>query len=381
MAQRKTVKKTPAEQAPPKEQRKQGGVFMPLFGQMSVILDSLLTPVVILDRNFSVLFANQAALSLAPISEQNFFSVIPGIEDIVKEFTAKNIETEILNDITVKFDYGVCHMRMRISWVGGDYLLLSFEDVSREVSLMSQLRQAQKMESIGQLTSGIAHDFNNILTVIGGYADIIRKKLTDEQLKKYLDQIYISTEKGTSLIRGLLTFSRQNETDYIICNLHQLINSAINMFDRMLKEHIRLVIVPFKRDLYVMADSIQLEQVIMNLFTNAQDAMPDGGTITITLSVENALDIDVTSIYAKEYAVIKVEDCGQGMEPHIVKQIFNPFFTTKPPQKGTGLGLAMVNEIVKNHKGKITCSSVVNEGTVFYIYLPLLNIVEDPPKT
>lgn len=125
-----------------------------------------------------------------------------------------------------------------------------------------------------------------------------------------------------------------------------------------------------------MADSVQLEQVMVNLLTNAQDAMPDGGSITIALDTVNAEDINMNPIYVSRFARIRVTDCGHGMDPLLVEQIFDPFFTTKPPNKGTGLGLAMVHEIVKGHKGKIVCNSVVDEGTIFNIYLPMMSAVE-----
>ena len=359
----------------PKEAR-MGELLESLSVRLNIVLDELLTPVVMIDKNLSIVFANRAALSLKLISDNNLCSALPGIEEVIKNFISKDSKSEVFNEMMVKIGNEVCYMKLKISRIRKGYFLLCLKDVTKEISLISQLRHSQKMGAIGQLTSGIAHDFNNILTVIGGYADIIRKKMSDEQLKKYLDQIYVSAEKGTALIRDMLAFSRKNDTEFLICNLHQLVNSAASMFDRMLNDQIKVIVIPCKQNLYVMADSVQLEQVIMNLLTNAQDAMPNGGSISITLGVANAEDIDISSVYAKEYAIIKVEDCGHGMDTQVMEQIFTPFFTTKPSYKGTGLGLAMVNEIVKNHKGKVACSSVVNEGTIFYIYLPLLNVAK-----
>ncbi|MDR0454483.1 MAG: hypothetical protein LBH05_06705 [Deferribacteraceae bacterium] len=379
MAQRKIMRKIAgAGFLFTRKQKNYNKLFMPLSGQIDSILNDLLSPVLIIDKGLSVMFANNAAIAFFMSAlEKNFLAVMPGIDNIVKEFIAKNTQTEIFNEVMIKFDRETCYMRIKISRITENKLMLCLEDISKEVSLRSQLRQAQKMESIGHLTSGIAHDFNNILTVIGGYADLIRKKLEEESLKKYAEQIYISAEKGTTLIRGLLTFSRKNETEYTLCNLNQLINMVVFIFDRMLKENIKLIVIPIKQDIYVMADSIQLEQVIVNMLTNAQDAMPEGGLITITLNTVSAEEIDMSSSNVNEFAAIKVIDSGMGMESFVIEHIFEPFFTTKPPHKGTGLGLPMVQEIVKNHKGKIVCSSVVSEGTTFYIYLPLMSIAKE----
>ena len=343
---------------------------------MNVILDNLPSPVVVLSGDLSVVFASNAAMPFVSAAEKTLSPVISGVAEIVRDFIAKDMQTEIIDEVTIKVDRELRYVKIKMFKISGD-ILLCFEDISQEVSLRSQLRQAQKMESIGQLTTGIAHDFNNILTVIGGYSDIIRKKLSDEPLKKYLDQIYISAAKGTAFIRGLLAFSRKNDAEYAPCDLNQLIDSVVSMFDRILEDNIKLTVIPYEQELCVTANIVQLELVILNLLINAQDAMPDGGSIVIALNTANAEDINIPPPSVSTFAVIKVTDNGHGMDSLVLEQIFKPFFTTKPPNKGTGLGLAMVQDIVKSHKGTIICNSVVNEGTIFNIYLPIMSAGND----
>ncbi|HEX9078858.1 MAG TPA: PAS domain S-box protein [Desulfuromonadaceae bacterium] len=249
------------------------------------------------------------------------------------------------------------------------------EDITERKRLENQLRHSQKMEAIGQLAGGIAHDFNNILTAIIGYATIMQMQISAEsRLRTMVDHILTTAERGASLTQGLLAFSRKQVGDLGRVNLNDIIERVNKLLLRLIGEDIRLTTMLTVRELPVMADSIQIEQVLMNLATNARDAMPDGGTIVIKTELAVPDPLFVTSHGFGEqdrYALLTVSDTGCGMDEETVKRIFEPFYTTKETGKGTGLGLSIVYGIVKKHGGHITCQSTAGEGTAFQIYLPL----------
>ncbi len=241
--------------------------------------------------------------------------------------------------------------------------------------LESQLRQAQKMEAVGQLAGGVAHDFNNLLQVIIGYGDMILDRLpTGELLHKNMTEMMKSAHRAAALVRQLLLFSRHDTMRTKSVDLTGLISNLMNMIRRVIGEHISLEIRPGFAVKPVSADPGQIEQVLMNLCVNARDAMPDGGRIII--ATENIL-IDDDYIrqhqWAKkgQYVVITVSDTGCGIPHDIQERIFEPFFTTKEVGKGTGLGLATVYGIVRSHQGMVHLYSEPGHGAAFKIYLPI----------
>jgi two-component system cell cycle sensor histidine kinase/response regulator CckA len=242
--------------------------------------------------------------------------------------------------------------------------------------LEAQLYQAQKMEAIGQFAGGIAHDFNNILTAINGYAEIILMRLEkDSPLRHFIEQILTSAERAADLTHGLLAFSRRQVLDTKPIDLCGVVRGLKKMLGRLVPEDIDLRTTVVERDLIVMADKGQIEQVLMNLVTNAKDAMPRGGSLTIEVS---AAVIDERFVLAQgfgepgNYACISVTDTGHGMDEDTKQRIFEPFFTTKEVGKGTGLGMAIVYGIIQQHNGHITVYSETGRGTTFKIYLPLI---------
>jgi PAS domain S-box-containing protein len=250
------------------------------------------------------------------------------------------------------------------------------EDITERKHLENQLRHSQKMEAIGQLAGGIAHDFNNILTAIIGYSSIMQLRLPDDSpLKKSAEQINATAERGATLTQGLLAFSRKQVTNPIVVDLNEILNRVHQLLLRLISEDIHLEIITPSSELPVMADSVQIEQVLMNLATNARDALPKGGSIVITAE---SVKIDSDSELAKgfgqpgEYALLTFTDNGEGMDEEVVRHIFEPFYTTKEIGKGTGLGLSIVYGIIKKHNGYVTCRSTIGTGTSFHIYLPLL---------
>jgi PAS domain S-box-containing protein len=255
----------------------------------------------------------------------------------------------------------------------GDYLM-TCEDITELRRLESQLRQAQKMESIGTLAGGIAHDFNNILTSLIGYASLIRAKMdTDNPLRSYVDQVLSASTKGAELTRSLLTFSRQQPVTLLPVDVNDAIRATQPLLKRLLTEDIYLSTSLTGEDTVVMADKTQMDQILFNLVTNARDAMPEGGTLTVETDIAN---VDSWFIEAHgfgepgRYVLITVCDTGEGMDEATREKIFDPFFTTKDTGKGTGLGLATVYGIVKQHNGYITVYSEPGKGTAFHIYIP-----------
>lgn len=242
-------------------------------------------------------------------------------------------------------------------------------------SLEQQVVQSQKLESIGVLTSGIAHDFNNLLTAINGYADLIMVKTAGyrKDIHDDLDRIRSAGQKASGLTRQLLAFSRKQVFHLKILDPNVLVEDLVNMASRMIGENIQLLLNLSPKTCRINADKVQIEQVLMNLVINARDAMPGGGDLTI--STTNAtLDVEYASrhkgVIPGEYVLISVSDNGHGIPPDIQDKIFDPFFTTKESGKGTGLGLATVYGIVKQHKGNIWMYSEKDLGTTFKVYLP-----------
>lgn len=253
------------------------------------------------------------------------------------------------------------------------------EDITERKQLEGQLRHSQKMDAVGQLAGGIAHDFNNILTAIVGYASILQLKLPDDSpLRKSAEQIAATAERGASLTQGLLAFSRKQASNPVVVDLNEIINRVHQLLLRLISEDIHLEINLVPQSLAVMADSGQFEQVLMNLATNARDAMPQGGSIVISTE---AVVVDNDFVLVRgfgrpgRYALLTVTDNGEGMDGETVKHIFEPFYTTKELGKGTGLGLSIVYGIVKKHNGYILCHSTIGIGTIFQIFLPLLEAV------
>jgi len=245
-------------------------------------------------------------------------------------------------------------------------------DISHEVRLERQLRQAQKMEAIGTLAGGIAHDFNNLLMGIQGNISLSLLDIeADSPYVKNLKKIEQYIQNGVDLTKQLLGFARGGKYEISLLNLNELLEEQNLMFSRTNKEIVFKN--EFKPDLWsVEADRGQIEQVLMNLYLNALQAMPDGGTLT-TRTANVTIDKDHYSPYfvkAGKYIQMTIEDTGVGMDESVQQRIFDPFFTTKEMGRGTGLGLASVYGIVKNHEGFINVFSKPGQGTRFEIYLP-----------
>ena len=237
----------------------------------------------------------------------------------------------------------------------------------------AQLRQAQKMEAVGQLAGGIAHDFNNLLTVILGRGHLLRKTVKRASVIQDVDLIMTTAARAAALTKQLLAFSRKQLLQPKVLDVNEIVGGMGDMLRRLIGEHIDLVTVLGPHVHRVNADPTQLEQIIVNLAVNARDAMPRGGRLTIETAnamVDQGFLERHPDAQPGACAMIAVRDTGFGMEADVVSHMFEPFFTTKEPGQGTGLGLATVYGIVKQHDGYVTVNSTPGEGTTFRIYLP-----------
>jgi nitrogen-specific signal transduction histidine kinase/CheY-like chemotaxis protein len=258
-------------------------------------------------------------------------------------------------------------------------------DVTETKKLRAQLMQAQKMEAVGTLAGGIAHDFNNLLQVVIGYSEImLLDKTLSDKLKQKVRSINKVASNGADLVRRLLTFSRKTETRPKPLDLNYEINQIQKLLDRTIPKMIEIEQNLSDNLNPINADASQIEQIIMNLTVNARDAMPDGGKLIIeTDNVTLDATYCATHIEAKPglYVLLTVSDTGHGINKKTLEHIFEPFFTTKGPGQGTGLGLAMVYGIVKQHGGYTTCYSEPGVGTTFKIYFPamILQVISEKP--
>lgn len=250
-------------------------------------------------------------------------------------------------------------------------------DISERKKLEQQLLQAQKMEAVGQLAGGIAHDFNNILTTIIGYGSLLQMEISRKShLNTYTSHILYSAQRASHLTQALLAFSRTQIINPKPVNLNDIILTLEKILSRIIGEDIELSTSLSEEDLIIMADATLIEQVLMNLVTNARDAMPDGGNLIITTErAKMNSEFIHTHGFGKPgfYALVSVKDTGYGMDLKTQEKIFEPFFTTKETGKGTGLGLSVVYGIIKQHEGYINVYSEIGKGTIFRIYLPLMD--------
>jgi len=324
-------------------------------------------PVLRVRPNGSIIYSNKASKALV----SSWGERVPGDYLHVLTRAWESGEEQVFEILTAPTSYNIT----AVPFIAAGYINLYGRDVTEEKALAAQLNQAQKMEAVGQLAGGVAHDFNNILTAIMGFATILQLKLKDnEPLRHHADQIIVGAKRAAELTQGLLVFSRKQIISPKPVNLNEIIGHIEKFLLRIIGEDIQLKASLHAGELIVLADSGQVEQVLMNLATNARDAMPEGGSIIIATSrIEFDEEFITVHGYGKPglYALISFEDTGVGMDKNTQEKVFEPFFTTKEVGKGTGLGLSIVYGIVKQHNGFINLYSEPTKGTTFRIYLPI----------
>jgi two-component system, cell cycle sensor histidine kinase and response regulator CckA len=350
------------------------------------VYDGVALPVLVVDpRSWRILAVNDAALKQYGYEREEFVG-LPVLEVRPPEGRAE--AARVMSEIPHGFwkTTAVRHSRkdgsvfMADVWSrdtevdGRPVRIATIHEVTERVQLQQELQQAQKMEVLGRLAGGVAHDFNNALAAIIGGSDLLMDQLRDDpEARIDLEAIQRAAHRAALLTRHLLAFSRQQTLRVEVCLLAEVVERSVGLLNRVLEDHIELRTRIDPGSWPVRVDAIQLEQVIMNLAVNAQDAMPGGGTLilatrNVVVSREEAQESP--SVPAGDYAELTVRDSGIGMDEITRSRVFEPFFTTKPPPEGTGLGLSMVYGIVRQCGGFITVDSAPGEGTTFRILLP-----------
>ncbi|MCC5872734.1 MAG: PAS domain S-box protein [Gammaproteobacteria bacterium] len=259
-------------------------------------------------------------------------------------------------------------------------------DITDQLSLEEQLSQAQRLESVGQLTGGIAHDFNNLLTIVIGNSDLLFEGLAhDEDMQEMAGMIQVAAERAAELTQRLLAFARKQPLDPRSVDVNRLLLGMDRMLRRTLGEHVEVELVRAAGLWPALVDEGQLENAVLNLCINARDAMPSGGRLTLetgNASLDEAYSSQHSEVLPGQYVRVSVSDSGTGMSPETVKRAFDPFFTTKEVGRGTGLGLSMVYGFIKQSRGHVRIYSEVGEGTTVHLYLPrMVDAGDREPKS
>ncbi len=312
------------------------------------------------------------ALELCPQPGRD--TVVAGLEACSKDGIPLDIEVEIDTASGRRIWVRICAEADRKANGTIERIHGAFQDISDRKQTEEQLRQSQKLESIGRLAGGIAHDFNNMLTAINGYSDLtLRKMKADDPLRRNIEEVKKAGERSAALTNQLLAFSRQQILQPEVVYINRIITETSSLLERMIGEDVELITRLHPKTGQVKVDPVQLTQIIMNLAVNARDAMPRGGKLTFETS-NVFLDQEYTNqhryVLPGAYVKLTVSDNGSGMDAETRQHIFEPFFTTKAKGEGTGLGLAMVYGVVKQSGGHIMVYSEPGIGTTFTIYLP-----------
>jgi PAS domain S-box-containing protein len=352
------------------------------------LLDSSTEAVVVYDMNGRARFVNDSFTRMFGWTlEEIRHAPIPYVPESEKEFTALHIrrlidegtpclgfETKRICKDGRVLDVSLSASRYHDHLGNPAGMLVTITDVTEKKRLEEQLRQAAKMDAIGRLAGGVAHDFNNLLTVIMGHAELLLSRMPGLlPYRASIREIAAAAERAAELTRQLLAFSRKQILDVKVIDLNRIIGDLESILRRLLGVQVELIARTCPALHTVKADRSQVEQILLNLVVNAKDAMPQGGLLTIETQ-----NVTLGPEYAKanpevtpgDYVLCAVSDTGHGMAPDIIARIFDPFFTTKPKGVGTGLGLATVYGIVKQHQGHVAVYSEPNKGTTFKVYFP-----------
>jgi signal transduction histidine kinase len=360
------------------------------------IIQTVPVSLLVLDAELAVICANQAFYRTFQVAREDtehrlIYELgsgqwdIPKLREVLEDIALRDLN---IDNFEVEHEFpGIGHKIMSLNGRklssnqhdDGNSILLAIEDITgrrqaeaERLWLEGELRQAQKMESLGTLAAGIAHDFNNILNIVQGYAFVLRdSKITDELITESVAAIVDSTTRGATIVQQLLTLARKTEPKFELINVDDLVEEVAQLFGKSSPQTIEIKLELSRQSPPVLADRNQIFQALLNLCLNARDAMPSGGTLTLKTSLVNRNTVPSSEEnMAEQYVRIDVNDTGEGIDEKVLSRIFEPFFTTKGAGRGTGLGLAVVYGILKHHKGFIQVTSKPGAGTSFQIYLP-----------
>jgi PAS domain S-box-containing protein len=368
------------------------------------IFNAVMNPIFLLDAEQTIISVNKATCDITGISQEGLigkkcYEIMHGNEFPPEECPVRKLkETKTLEISEMEIEmfgriFLVSCTPVLNKDVGIEKIIHISTDITEKKKIEAEkaeieknLIQAQKMDAIGQLAAGVAHDFNNILTAIIAYSHFLKLKMKNNvNLISYVDNILNSSEKAANIIRNLLTLGKKQALSLRVVSINGLLQNIESILRKILGENIELKIKKGKKEeIFVQADYALLEQALLNLVINARDAMPDGGTLTISSDIAKPHKdlLKKYGEYKDQYmGVISVTDTGVGIEKEYQDRIFEPFFTTKETGKSSGLGLAMVYGIVKHHGGFIEVDSEKGKGTGIKIYLPLSDKKPERLKT
>jgi PAS domain S-box-containing protein len=364
------------------------------YRYVNEVIDSVADPVFVKDRQHRWVLLNKAFCDyighvreeLIGKSDYEFFpkaqaDVFWANDDLVFASGEENVNEEEITDERGVVHVGVTKKVLYTDERGEKRIVGIIRDITERRRLESQLRQAQKMESVGLLAGGIAHDFNNLLTpIIGNSELLLLRNLGPDSASRLVREIKQAADRASDLTRQLLAFGRKQMLELKPTDVAAVITHFEPMLRRTIREDIRIQVILAQALGSIRADGVQIEQVLLNLSLNARDSMPNGGVLTIeaqNVELDKGYVSQHPEVKAGPYVMIAVSDTGVGMNPETLGHLFEPFFTTKEMGKGTGLGLSMVYGIVKQHRGSISVYSEPGKGTTLKIYLPRLDGAND----
>jgi len=321
-------------------------------------------------------------LSMGDVLHSGFAAMV-AVYGVVLVIVAKNTHRTVRHGLRLRFENDALLVRLSTARAELEGTNAVLEERVRERTLELEkrdeaLRAAHRMEAVGRLAAGVAHDFNNLLTVVAANAgDLLQRTPAPEQ-RAALEDVIAASDRGADLVRQLLAFARQQRLEALVFDCNQLVRDDERLLSRLIGEHIRLAFVFGSEPLWISADPTQLRQVLVNLVTNARDAMPGGGVLTVTV---RALDVtEHATLRPGPHVRLSVEDTGRGMDAETTRQIFDPFFSTKVPGQGSGLGLATVQGIVLQSGGAVEVESKRDAGTIFHVTFPRAEHAADAPE-
>lgn len=359
--------------------------YRKMSAEFNALLDAVPDSITLYGRNLNVVWANNSAAKAVGLNLSTITGFYCGDMWLKRGSVSDSClisrsfqDMEAINEVIISRDGKIWDVRTIPIFDEGGGGVVNVMEVCRDITdhsrLEEQLRHAQKMEAVGQLTGGIAHDFNNILSAIIGYGHLLKIKAENVIGDEEINEILKAADRGAKLTQSLLAFSRKQVMNMKPVDLNEIVRNMNRLILRTLGEDVELRTDLSSEGVIVEADYGQIEQALLNLTINAKDAMPDGGMLKIETGFFNINEDFVSAhSYGKpgRYAIMTVSDTGIGMDADTKDRIFEPFFTTKEVGKGTGLGLAIIYGIIKQHGGYINVYSECGKGTTFRIYLPL----------